>query len=563
MIPNISRSGSSFRGAGKYHLHDKDETAPKHKKPRTDERVAWTDTRNCAHSDPVKALDEMWATAAMQDALKLQAGVPLTGRKTTNPVKTLSLSWHPSEKVTPEEMAQTADSYLAHLGAAEHQAVYIGHRDTRHPHMHIILNRVHPENGRTLSELHERTRSQEWARQYEQGRGHIFCERRTDPVNDNKRPANGQVPREVVLVWRNAEKSFDAEEGRRAAEIADDWTTLKARQKEERLTYVKEGRKLFREARHAAYVEVRDQFKERWRDYYAEDKQLTKAFKDEQTSAISGILHFLRQGRLDDALNAIKDRDQAGNDRSRQLAEKKDLIREDQKIATRLAQAIACEKLKEEREKPYRELLDRQKAEKRNLRKTHREGGRLDGGIERVEPMAAEAQPAPAQERPGKAYYRRPDRIARPALKTTSERPADDAQRALTSTGSASRAAREVVAEERGSFRAIRWQPRHADRPEPVRGRGLADLGAGAVGSAASYIADQLGELFAPTPPEVREKRAAEDAQRAADLPIVEVKDQDPYARLAEAAVRRVEAEQQTKRDDAAWQQHRDRERDR
>ena len=75
---------------------------------------------------------------------------------------------------------------------------------------------------------------------------------------------------------------------------------------------------------------------------------------------------------------------------------------------------------------------------------------------------------------------------------------------------------------------AMRHRDGRADvAPAPVVGppeapettHQIADLAAGAIGSVASYLADQLGELFAPTPPEVREAQAKADAKREAEKP--------------------------------------------
>ncbi len=116
-----------------------------------DGRARWfTDTRNCANFDPELALDEMWRTAEAQQWLKAQAGGRTSGRTCEDPVKTLSISWHKDDAPTPEHMIGAADAYLRAMNWHEHQAVYIGHRDTEHRHLHIVLNRVHPETGRTL-----------------------------------------------------------------------------------------------------------------------------------------------------------------------------------------------------------------------------------------------------------------------------------------------------------------------------------------------------------------------------------------------------------------------------
>ncbi len=50
-------------------------------------------------------------------------------------------------------MIESADAFLKHMGWDGHQAVLVGHNDTGHRHVHIILNRVNPENGRTIDDL--------------------------------------------------------------------------------------------------------------------------------------------------------------------------------------------------------------------------------------------------------------------------------------------------------------------------------------------------------------------------------------------------------------------------
>ena len=66
MVPNVSKSGSSFRGAGKYYLHDKQpkdlsgderDDADRQRHLTTDDRVAFMATRNCVNDDPHLAID--------------------------------------------------------------------------------------------------------------------------------------------------------------------------------------------------------------------------------------------------------------------------------------------------------------------------------------------------------------------------------------------------------------------------------------------------------------------------------------------------------------------------
>ena len=71
------------------------------------------------------------------------------------PVYHIIVSWDPEDQVTPDQMAEVAQRTLQALDrppsemVSEHQAVAVRHTDRGHPHMHLILNRVHPEHGQT------------------------------------------------------------------------------------------------------------------------------------------------------------------------------------------------------------------------------------------------------------------------------------------------------------------------------------------------------------------------------------------------------------------------------
>jgi hypothetical protein len=94
---------------------------------------------------------------------------------------------------------------------------------------------------------------------------------------------------------------------------------------------------------------------------------------------------------------------------------------------------------------------------------------------------------------------------------------------------------------------------------EPVKSS--SDLAAGAIGSAANYLADQLAELLAPTPPEVREARARAEALRDQERPRPE-EQQGARARSIEAQIRAAEAERESARN-RDWWTERDQSRDR
>lgn len=187
MVPKLHKKGSSFKGAAAYLLHDKG-------RARTSERVSWTDARNLAVSDPQIGWRIMAATAMDQDRLKQSAGVKATGRKSDAPVLHLTLSWHPDEKgmLTQDEMKLAAEGAIRAIGADEHQALIIAHNDESHPHLHILLNRVNPNDGRMLSSSKEKLNLSRWAENYEKERGRIYCEER---VHNNEARDRGEYTR--------------------------------------------------------------------------------------------------------------------------------------------------------------------------------------------------------------------------------------------------------------------------------------------------------------------------------------------------------------------------------
>lgn len=173
MVPKIHKKGSSFKGAAMYLLHDKDRAT-------TSDRVAWTATRNLATDNAHAAWRICAATAMSQERLKAEAGVKNTGRKSSNAVLHVTLSWHPAEAegLTRDEMMRAASGAIRALGAEDRQTLLVAHDDEPQPHVHLLINRVSPVDGRMLSSSKERLRISKFALEYEQERGQILCEAR-------------------------------------------------------------------------------------------------------------------------------------------------------------------------------------------------------------------------------------------------------------------------------------------------------------------------------------------------------------------------------------------------
>lgn len=188
MIPRVGPGGSSFQGAGLYYLHDKDAL--------TSERVAFTHTLNVHTDSPDRALKVMAWTAMHQRELKQSAGVAATGRKLEKPVYTYSLAWAQDQEPSRDEMVAAAQDSLKALGMDDRQAVLVAHSDTEHQHIHVILNRVHPEDGRAASTSKDHLKLSKWAEGYEREHGGIRCHAR---VNHNARRDRGQFVKNTNL----------------------------------------------------------------------------------------------------------------------------------------------------------------------------------------------------------------------------------------------------------------------------------------------------------------------------------------------------------------------------
>lgn len=169
MVPRIHKRGTSFKGACTYILHDAQQESA--------DRVLWSQTVNLGDAATDTAWERMFETWRDRTRLKREAGVDLRGRDNTNPVLHVTLSWAHDEKPTPEHMRETALSALKALKLDEHQAVMAAHSDKEHLHVHLVINTVHPETGRTAPMKYTKEAMSRWAEAYEREHG-IHCEQR-------------------------------------------------------------------------------------------------------------------------------------------------------------------------------------------------------------------------------------------------------------------------------------------------------------------------------------------------------------------------------------------------
>ena len=182
MIATVHTGGGSFKGVVDYCLSEGRVREDDRDERGEDKagRVAWSETRNVAAEDPRQAARVMAATASRSEDLKQLAGVKAGGRALEKPVCHYSLSWGKDEKPNLQAMGRAVTESLETMGLADRQAVMIAHRDTEHPHVHVVVNRVSVEDGRAAKLGNSYLKLSRWAERYEREQGRIRCPQRVE-----------------------------------------------------------------------------------------------------------------------------------------------------------------------------------------------------------------------------------------------------------------------------------------------------------------------------------------------------------------------------------------------
>lgn len=307
MIPTVTKKGTSFKGAAAYYLHDKN--------AQTTSRIDFTQTQNLPTDDPELAWKMMAYTAMHQSEIKQASGGVSKGRKLTQPVYAYSLAWHPTQEPTRDQMIEAGLFTLKALGLDEHEAILVSHNDADHKHIHLIVNRVHPETGVAAKLSNDRLKLSKWAEKYEREHGQIFCDNR---VENNKRRKNEYIKYREAL--NKAEfYRWQREKVKQAHE--------KRQQDEKNLSQIhKNQRDRLFTAKERLIEERRKQIKEanrpKWAFLYKQQNHENLKLEEIQGSALSRLVYYIKdrkqekknglssdkQGLLAGAFSAVTDR---------------------------------------------------------------------------------------------------------------------------------------------------------------------------------------------------------------------------------------------------------------
>lgn len=304
MVPVITEGGRSFKGAAAYFLHDKRQDGEAER--LTAARVAWTEAINLPTDDPDRAWRMMAHTAMAQADLKAAAGVKATGRKLTKPVFAYSLAWHERDRPTREDQLAAARATLKELGLEGHQALIVCHNDTRHPHVHVIVNRVSPDNGIAASLSKSKERLQAWALKYQQERGQTHCPKREANAakrRQGERPERTKRPPRPAYEFEKATSNDDLKTGFVQAQQKQADAHLHSIERAMKQSHGRqwdELKRVYAAARAKLYenskrmqdrraAQIKESYRPKWAALFKAQRQARTAFEDRESGIMSKL----------------------------------------------------------------------------------------------------------------------------------------------------------------------------------------------------------------------------------------------------------------------------------
>ena len=209
--------GRSFKGLVRYVT----DTGPQAPPANDDEpsRVVFTGTRNLPTENTERAWKLMAATAMNKDDMQRARGSNGRGRQDKGEVMHLVLSWaeHERQTLDREQIEEAMESALETLKMSEHQVCYAFHDEPgnpkhKNPHLHLAINRVHPETGLIASDYKSDRKLSRWALDYERSRGEVLVKTREE--NWEARDVGLELP----TTRRKSRAEYEAEKATRGSD---------------------------------------------------------------------------------------------------------------------------------------------------------------------------------------------------------------------------------------------------------------------------------------------------------------------------------------------------------
>lgn len=177
MIGSVTKAtgglGKGFKGLLSYLETGKD--------GKQSERIDWIESRNLG-------------TERLDLGGRFMAATARESVRVEKPVFHFSVSFDPNDPVTRDVMRHVADGVLRDLKLDQHQVLIVAHKDTPHRHMHFVVNRVHPEEGRAWRPSHTKRKIEASLRRLEVEHGLRIVHGRLAPVPERVRVAAAERP---------------------------------------------------------------------------------------------------------------------------------------------------------------------------------------------------------------------------------------------------------------------------------------------------------------------------------------------------------------------------------
>jgi hypothetical protein len=209
---------SGFRSTMEYLTHDHDEAG---KQLDTAERVEWQEGLNLPTNDPRTVTKIMEATADQNV-------------RATKPGYHFVLSWSADLTPTKAKQIEITKGVLERIGLDQHQAFLVSHGDTDKAHVHVLVNRVHPETGRVWRDGNDFARIERAIAQEAKARGLAIIPGRHNAKDLGIKPPRhtpDKVPeqRKAVRTGQQPFSDLVKEHVGRDFETATSWADLERR----------------------------------------------------------------------------------------------------------------------------------------------------------------------------------------------------------------------------------------------------------------------------------------------------------------------------------------------
>ena len=156
-----------------------------------DGRSEVIDSKGIMAADPLSAAASFKVQAMLRPEIK-------------SPVGHICISFHPddTERMTNDLMVELCDAYMKGMGIKDTQFLLVRHYDTKHPHMHLVFNRI-DDNGKLISDRMWYVKNEKVCKQIKTEYGLTFSKGKQNVNLDRLRPED-RIRYEMYYDVKNA-----------------------------------------------------------------------------------------------------------------------------------------------------------------------------------------------------------------------------------------------------------------------------------------------------------------------------------------------------------------------